>query len=408
MALAKPKLVAAIVAAVVVAAGGAAFVVTQKHDAPKSAMGAPGAGKAGGGPGGPGGAQRGPGGRGGGATLVAVSTTAAREFSSRIEALGTLEPRERVDLTANASDRVTGVHFEDGQRVRRGATLITLAVDEERAQLESAQATLSEAKRQLERNQRLSADGAVSLLALQTSQRDAESSAANVSAAQARIRDRTLVAPFDGVLGFRQVSVGAYVSPGQVVATLIDDTQMRLEFGIPSIYVSDLKVGLTIKATTADVPGRIFEGQLTSIDNAIDPVTRSVKVRATLPNKDGALRAGTFMTVDLMSKTRTSLAAPEIAVIAEGPKTFVYVVDQTSQPATVNKVEISIGVRERGVVEVVSGLKSGDLVVTDGVLKLRPGAPVKVQAGAPAELEGSGEPRLAAGEGPSDKAGLRQ
>lgn len=404
MPLAKPKLVAAIIAVAVVAVGGTAFLVTQGHDAPKSAPNSAMGGAPGGRPGAPGG---GPGG-GRGATQVTAAITQAREFSSRIEALGTLEPRERVALTANASDRVTGVFFEDGQRVRRGTTLITLAVDEERAMLASAQAMQAEATRQLERNQRLSNDGAVSLLSLQQSQRDAESSAANVSAAQARIRDRTLVAPFDGVLGFRQVSVGAFVSPGQVVATLIDDTQMRLEFGVPSIFVSDLKTGLTIKATTADVPGRIFEGQMTSIDNAIDPVTRSVKVRATLPNKDGALRAGTFMTVDLMSRTRTSLAAPEIAVIAEGPKTFVYVVDQTSQPATAKKVEISIGVRERGVVEVVSGLNSGDLVVTDGVLKLRPGAPVKVNASQPEKQQDAGEPRLAAGEGPSDKAGLRQ
>jgi membrane fusion protein, multidrug efflux system len=399
MALAKPKLVAAVAAVVVLAAGGAAYVALQNHEPAKTAQG----------PGGPGGGGKpgGPGSRG--ATQVDATPALGREFSSRIEALGTLEPRERVELTANASDRVTAVYFEDGQRVRRGAVLLTLAVDEEKAQLESAKATLSEARRQLERNERLSADGAVSLLSLQTSQRDAENAAASVDAAQARIRDRSLIAPFDGILGFRQVSVGAFVSPGQVVATLIDDTQMRLEFGVPSIYVSDLKQGLTINATTADQPGRIFEGQVTSIDNAIDPVTRTVKVRATLPNPDAVLRAGTFMTVDLMSKTRTSLAVPEIAVIAEGPKTFVFVVDETSQPATAKKVEVSIGARERGVVEIMSGLQSGDLVVTDGVLKLRPGAPVKVQQSkAPAQANDASEPRLAAGEGPSDKAGLRQ
>jgi membrane fusion protein (multidrug efflux system) len=215
-----------------------------------------------------------------------------------------------------------------------------------------------------------------------------------------------LTAPFSGVLGFRQVSVGAYVSPGQVVANLIDDSQMRLEFGVPSIYLTDLKSGLEIQATTKDIPGRTFSGKLTSIDNAIDPTSLAVKVRATLPNSDGALRAGTSMSVNLMSKPRTSLSIPEISVIAEGSKTFVYVVDRTRQPSVVAKTEVTLGTRERGSVEVVAGLKSGDLVVTDGVLKVRPGAPVRVQGATPAG-EG-GAPKVAASEGPSDKAGLRQ
>ena len=102
-------------------------------------------------------------------------------------------------------------------------------------------------------------------------------------------------------------AIGAYVSPGQPVATLIDDSQMRLEFGVPSIYLADLRPGLEINAITKDIPGRTFVGKLTSIDNAIDPVTLAVKVRATLPNRDGALKAGSSMSVQLVSKPRTSL-----------------------------------------------------------------------------------------------------
>ena len=339
-----------------------------------------------------------------------ASPVGPRDFSTKIEALGTLEPRERVVLTANAADRVTGVYFEDGQRVRKGKVLVTLVNDEERSQLESAEATAANAKLIYERNQRLAANDAIAQLELERSRTTAEAADASVSGVHARLRDRVLVAPFDGVLGFRQISMGAYVSPGQAVATLIDDSQMRLEFGVPSIYVTDLKPGLEIAATTSDVPGRVFKGEVTSIDNAIDPVTRAVKVRATLPNKDGALRAGTFMTVNLMSKMRSSLSVPEIAVIAEGSKTFVYVVDQTKKPATAAKTEVTLGTRERGLVEVTAGLKSGDLVVTDGVLKLRPNAPVRVRTVGEAapKVGGEGDPRLAAGEGPSDKAGLRQ
>ncbi len=397
MVLGKRKLVAAAVAAVVLAAGGAAFFATQQPDtASASEMRA-------GGQGGPGG----PGGRGGGPpTQVAAVSVVPRQFASRIEDLGMLEPRERVVLTANAADRVTGVYFEDGQRVAKGKTLVTLANEEERSQLEAAQATYANAKLVYERNQRLASNDAIAQLELERSKSAAEAAQANVSAIQARLRDRVLVAPFSGVLGFRQVSQGAYVSPGQPVATLIDDSEMRLQFGVPSIYVSDLKVGLPVEATTRDFPGRVFRGHLTSIDNAIDPVTLAVKVRATLPNEDGVLRAGTSMNATLMSATRTSLSVPEIAVIAEGSDTFVYVVDQSKQPAVVAKTQVTLGARERGLVEVVEGLKSGDLVVTDGVLKVRPGAPVRVEA---TSLGGdAGEPRLAGAEGPSDKAGLRQ
>ncbi len=301
---------------------------------------------------------------------------------------------------------MTGVYFEDGQRVAKGKVLMTLVNEEENALLESAKATEANAKLVYERNQRLAANDAIAQLELERTKSAYDAAAANVGAIQARLRDRVLIAPFSGVLGFRQISVGAYVSPGQAVANLIDDSAMRLEFGVPSIFVSDLKPGLQISATTKDIPGRTFTGTLTSIDNAIDPTSLAVKVRATLPNKDGALRAGASMTVSLMSKPRTSLSIPEISVIAEGSKTFVYVVDRTRQPAVAAKTEVTVGTRERGTVEVISGLSSGDLVVTDGVLKVRPGGPVRVKGETPAG-EG-GAPKIASGEGPSDKAGLRQ
>jgi membrane fusion protein (multidrug efflux system) len=407
MVLAKPKLVAAIAAVAVLAIGGAAVMAMNQPKGEFSAQAAQG------GPGGPGGGQRGPGGPGGpgggrGAppTQVVAISVAPREFSSRIEDLGTLEPRERVVLTANAADRVTGVFFEDGQRVAKGKVLMTLDNEEEKAQLEASQATLANAKLVYDRNQRLASNDAISELDLERTKSTYEGAVANVAAIQARLRDRVLVAPFSGVLGFRQISNGAFVSPGQAVATLIDDSEMRLEFGVPSINVKDLRVGLQIQATTKDIPGRVFTGQLTSIDNAIDPVTLAVKVRATLPNKDGALRAGTSMSVTLAAQPRTSLSVPEISVIAEGSKTFVYVVDRSKQPAAATKTEVVLNARERGYVEVVSGLQPGDLVVTDGVLKLRPNSPVIVQGGA--ALAGGESPRMTAGEGPVDKTGLRQ
>lgn len=359
----------------------------------------------------PGGGPPGRGGRGGGAVPVLVETAASREFATRIEALGTLEPRERVQLTATASDRVTAVYFEDGQRVRKGDTLILLANAEERALLDAAQATQAEARRQLERNERLVQDNAISTSELQRSQRDAESATGQVRSLQARLGDRVLRAPFDGVLGFRMISPGAYVSPGQQIATLIDDSEMRLEFSVPSIYATDLKPGLEITARTDDLPNREFTGALTSVNNAIDPVTRAVRVRATLPNEDGELKAGMFMTVDLRSKPRQSLFVPEISVVAEGPLTFVYVVDQSVEPSLARKTQLELGVRERGYAEVLSGLEPGDLVVTDGILKLRPDMPVSVQQptrASPAAIAEDASYTPAAGGGGPGTFGLEQ
>jgi len=396
MALPKRNLIIGAVAVAVLVVGGIALATMNGGGDQKPAM----AGGPGGGPGGPGGPG---GGRGGPATQVGALEVASKVFSSKIEALGTLEPRERVILTANAADRVTAIYFEDGQRVARGKVLMTLVNEEENALLESSRATEANARLVFERNQRLAQGEAIAELELERSRSNFEAAQANVSSIQARLRDRVLTAPFAGVLGFRQVSVGAYVSPGQAVATLIDDSQMRLEFGVPSIYLSSLRSGLEIKATTKDFPGRTFVGKLTSIDNAIDPATLAVKVRATLPNMDGLLKTGTSMSVELISQPRTSLSISEISVVAEGSKNFVYVVDKAAKPAVANKVEVLLSMRERGIVEVLSGLESGDLVVTDGVLKVRPGAAVSVMPAA-----GSAGPAIASGQGTTDKSGLAQ
>lgn len=405
MALTRKQIIIGAVAAGVLAVGGIAYAALNSGG---GSHGGQMAGGPGGGPGGPGGGPGGPGGpgRGGGGppTQVEAIVTEARVFSSRIEALGTLEPRERVVLTANAADRVTGIFFEDGQRVSKGKVLVTLVNEEEQSQLASARASEANAKLVFERNQRLATAEAVAQLELERTRSAFDAAVANVGAVEARLRDRVLLAPFSGVLGFRQISMGAYVSPGQAVATLIDDSQMRLEFGVPSIYLADLRPGLEINAVTKDIPGRTFVGKLTSIDNAIDPVSLAVKVRATLPNADGALKAGSSMTVQLVSKPRTSLAVSEISVIAEGSKNYVYVVDQSQQPAKTVKTEVTLGTRERGTVEVLTGLKSGDVVVTDGVLKVRPDSPVIVRQAAGAAVAG----RMATGQGSSDKAGLAQ
>lgn len=317
-------------------------------------------------------AQRGP------ASVFAQDVT-ERDFSIRIEALGTLEPNEVVDLTLNVADRVQSIYFDDGQRVRKGKTLLSLAQREQIALTEGAEATVDEARQQLERLERLIERKAVSQSEVDAAKRVLDSASSQLRAVQSRQKDRVLVAPFDGVLGFRAVSVGSFVSPGDRVARLIDDSEMNLEFSVPSTFLRSLKPGTKITARTDDLPGERFSGEIATLDNRIDPMTRSVKVRATLPNPDRVLMAGMFMEILLTADPRTALAVPEEAIQPLGPKSFVFTVDMSGDAPTARRTEIKVGTLDSGFVEVLSGLSRGDKVITEGIISIREGAQIKIE-----------------------------
>ncbi len=315
----------------------------------------------------------------GGPASVFAEPVEERSFATRIEALGTLEPNEQVELTLNAADRVRAIYFEDGDRVEKGKTLLSLAQREQAALVEAAEATLDEARRQQERLARLAEQQAVSQSELDQANRNLDNAAAQLRAVQSRQRDRVLVAPFDGVLGFRMVSVGSYVQPGDVVARLVDDSEMKLDFSVPSTFLRTLKKGTAVEARTDDLPGETFTGTISSIDNAIDPVTRSVRVRARLPNPDRRLMPGMFVQVTLVADPRTALSVPEEAIQPIGPRTFVFVVETENGQFVARRKEVALGVRQAGHVEVLSGLEAGELVITEGIIRVREGAPVKIQ-----------------------------
>lgn len=296
-------------------------------------------------------------------------------FSQDIEALGTVRPKEQAALTLNAADRVTAVYFEDGQRVEAGTTLVALAQREQLAEVESAEAELREARTRLARLADLVEFDAAAVSDRDVARRDVQTTRAALEQVQSQLRDRVLVAPFDGLLGFRQVSVGSYVQPGDVVATIVDDSVMRLDFAVPAIRLSAITIGTRIVSTTDGLADREFVGTVTSIDNAIDPATRSVRVRADLPNTDRALKAGMFMRVTVNANPRMALSVPEEAIQPIGPESFVFVVNDESVAV---RTKVEIGQRQAGRVEILSGLAAGDRVITEGVIRTRDGRPVKV------------------------------
>lgn len=333
------------------------------------------------------------------ATAVFAEPVREQSFASRVEAIGTLAPNERVDLTLTVSDRVTALYFEDGDRVKKGKTLLSLAQREQVAQVESAEADLAQARLELARIEPLAEQGAVSQAELDVSRRNVNTAAAQLRAVQSRQNDRVLIAPFDGVLGFRRVSVGSLVRPGDVVATLIDDSVMRLEFAVPSTFLRVLRPNLEIEASTSDLPGQKFAGLVDSIDNAIDPVTRSVRVRAKVPNPSGILKAGMFMSVTLMAEPRRALSVPEVALQPRGPETFVWVVDQSAGEPVARRVKVEPGIRQAGRVEIVSGLSPGQMVITEGVLRVREGGPVTLKD--ERILQPTAAPRVGSAGGPA-------
>jgi len=313
------------------------------------------------------------------ATPVFVTPARLVTIEDRIEALGTLRANESVELTTAVTETVTALHFDDGDRVEAGQVLLEMTSAEEHAQLEEARATVDEARRQYERIRSLQEKQTAAESLLDQRRREWETGRARLAAIESRLADRLVQAPFAGVLGLRRVSVGALLEPGDIITTLDDDSIMKLDFSVPAIYLDILVPGLQVRATTRAWEARRFEGEVKSIDSRVDPVTRTVIVRALLPNPEHTLRPGMLMQVELLNRQREAIVIPEECLVPQGDRQFVFVVDRTADN-TVEQRAVHIGTRRPGQVEVVDGLTAGELVITDGTLKVRAGSKVLIRA----------------------------
>lgn len=315
-----------------------------------------------------------PAGRGAAGVPAIPVTTALVEpmqWVDTIEAVGTTRARESITLTAKISDTVRKINFQDGQHVDAGDVLVELTSGQQVAALAEAQATFKDAERLMKRNNDLVSQGTVSRQVADTARATHDSAQARVAVLRAQLADRVVTAPFSGVLGLRQVSVGALVTPGTVITTLDDIDTVKLDFSLAERYLAAVRSGLAIVVTTAAYPDRRFEGTVISVDSRVDPMTRSFLVRAEMPNADHALRAGMLMTVKLLQPAREVLGVPEIAVEQVGTGAFVYRVQEGNK---VSRIKVELGARQQGKVEILSGLAAGDRIVIDGTVKLRDGS----------------------------------
>jgi membrane fusion protein, multidrug efflux system len=310
----------------------------------------------------------------GGSPAVAVVTAIAgrRQIEVGIEAIGTAGANESVSISSKTSNIVTAVRFSDGQAVRAGQVLVELDRAQASADLAAANADFVESESQVNRSRDLVNTQVVSKSQFELLEATMKANAARLAAAQARLSDTYIRAPFSGHVGLRRVSLGALISPGTVITTLDDVSSIKVDFAVPDLYVGELRTGQLVAARTSAYPNRSFDGKVVSIDSRIDPATRSVTVRAMVPNKDAALKPGMFLTVALSKERRDALMVPEEALVPEQARQFVYVIDG----GVAAKREVRLGRREPGSVEITEGIGAGDRVVVEGAVKLRDGAAV--------------------------------
>lgn len=340
---------------------------------------------------------------------VVTALPQKRAFGPEIEAVGTALANESVEITSKTTNTVTAIRFTEGQRVRRGAVLVELDRATVGAELAEAEANLADARNQFNRGRDLSVTQALSKAQLEQLETAVKTGEARVAAARARANDTVIRAPFDGHTGFRRVSLGGLVNSGAVITTLDDTSVIKLEFTVPQSFLGELAPGLGIQATTEGLPSRVFEGKVTTIGSRVDLTTRSIAVRATLPNADGVLRPGMFMSVKLKGRESQTLMLPEEALVPEQGKTYVYVVAD----GRATRREIHTGGRVPGSVAVLTGLADGERVIVEGTQRVREGAPVAEagEARAPGDAAGAAPaaaPAAAAAQDAPRAAGARR
>jgi len=317
----------------------------------------------------------GPGGFAQQAPLVTVARVRKDQVFDTVEALGTAQANESVTINAKVTDTVRHVNFSDGDYVNAGTVLAELTNQEETASLAEARANLEDAQNDLRRQEDISAKGLGSKSALDSARSKVAAQQARYDAVVARLKDRLILAPFGGLLGFRQVSPGTMVSPNTSITTIDDISTIKLDFTVPEAFLGSMTQGARVIAQSVSYPGRNFEGLVKTVGSRIDPITRAATVRALVPNSDHALRPGMLLTVQVLTTQHLALVVPESAVFQVQNRAYVYRVEDF----VAHQQQVEVGGRHFGTAEVLSGLNDGDLIVVEGIVKLREGLKVRYE-----------------------------
>lgn len=333
-------------------------------DAPK-----PGAGPAAGGPAKPSGLP------------VKAEPVKIGPIENEITAVGTLLPAESVVIRSEIPGRVLALNFQEGQAVQKGSKLVTLDPSEYQARLAGTSADALKEKQRYERAKGLLAQNFVSQDAVDVAKANMDVALAKQQQDEVAVSKTSITAPFSGIVGLRLISPGAYVKAGEDIVRLENVSSLKLDFRVPEIYVSKLKPGLVVTIRTEAFPSDAFEGRIFAIEPAVDEKSRTVLARAQVPNSQVKLKPGMFGRVSILLESRPkAVIIPEEAIWPQGRDAFVYKI--VDGKAMLTKVQL--GVRRPGEVEVLQGLAENDIVMTDGQMKMKDGAPVMVLPRPPA------------------------
>lgn len=293
----------------------------------------------------------------------AVITT----WSDPLEALGTLSAEESVTLSATVTEIVGDINFHDGEHVTKGQLLIQLEDTEEQAQLRASQALREERRNASDRALQLQERNLAARADVEDNRSRLRQADADIQAIEARLNNYQISAPFSGRVGFRNISVGALVTPGMELVTLDKLDIMKLDFSVPEVFLGRLTPGLMLNATTAAFPDDVFSGEIATIGTRVDPATRSVNVRAELNNADGRLRPGMLMEVVVQQRVRDTIVIPEAAIEPTGDQHLVMLIEERDGVTRLAQREVNIGERRNGEVEILEGLAANDVIVFHGL-----------------------------------------
>ncbi len=309
--------------------------------------------------------------------MMALPVKAAQarleKVSAKLEAVGDLQAGESIVLRPEIAGRVSAIRFEEGHKARAGDVLVELNAEEQRSAYAQSEAALKLEQESFKRIKEVRAKNLVSQQQYDESFAKLQNAQAVLERDRVRLARTQLFAPFDGILGLRQVSLGEYVSPGQALVNLESVDPVKLDFKLAEKYAAHVVKGLKFEVDVDAWPGRTFHGEIQAVDPRLDEGTRTVKVRARLPNHDLALKPGMFARITLdLGHVRDALFVSEQAVLAKGSASMLFRIVDGKALLT----PVTTGERRPGFVEISTGLKPGDWIVIDGQIKLRDGAPV--------------------------------
>jgi membrane fusion protein (multidrug efflux system) len=308
----------------------------------------------------------------------------AQTWQPVLSAVGSMRAVQGVMVSTDLAGIVAEVAFESGTEVKKGALLVSLDSKQEQAQLRAAEARLELAKTDLARKRELVAKKTIAPAEMDTAESELQQAEAMAADARALIERKRIMAPFDGLAGIRQVNVGQYLNPGAPIVSLQSMDPIYVEFSLPQQHLATIENGSKLKLGASGVDGEHTEGTITAIEPAVDASTRNVMVQGTVNNSEQKLRPGMFVDVEvLLPETGGVLAIPSSAIAYAPYGDSVYVVKDGATPdgkptKTVQQQFVKLGPKRGDQVSVLSGLNAGDEVVSAGVFRLRPNAPVQI------------------------------